>query len=396
MLPSSLPRLLSTFRKCVREQKRDLWVIALSLAFAPLFVMIYWMMTGATGTTAYAVLVIIQDTPVTLADGTTFAAGQDVLAAMRTIAYQNGSPILRVTETDDRADAEMQLRNRKAAALVIIPGDFSATLAAFQAGDTAASTDLVFSGDLSNPMYTVAAVMAMTAADAYVAESSQAARPVELVEIPLGASAARSEFENYVPGLLVLSVVLMIFQAAMAPARDIESGALKRLRLTRLSSFEFLGGTSLWLALVSVGAVLLTFATAYAFGFRSEGPLWLAIVIGALTSLSIIGLGLMVACFSKTVAQAFVIANFPLGFLMFLTGAAFPLPRYELFTLVGRGFALPDLLPPTHAVVALNKIFTLGAGLPDVTFELVALALLSALYFGLGVWLFQRTQMQSG
>jgi ABC-2 type transport system permease protein len=396
MLPISLSRLISTFRKCVREQKRDLWVIALSLAFAPLFVFIYWLMTGATGSTAYGVLVINHDAPVPLADGSTFAAGQDVVDALRAITYQNGSPLLRVVETDDRAEAETQLRNRKAFALIMIPADFSATLSAFQAGDTSATTDLVFTGDLSNPYYTVAAVMAMTAADAYVAEYSQAARPVELVEVPLGASAARTEFENYVPGLMVMSVVLMIFQAAMTPARDIESGALRRLRLTRVTSFEFLGGMSLWLALVSALSVLLTFATAYACGFRSEGPLWLAVLVGVLTSFSIIGAGLIVACFSKTVAQAFVIANFPLGFLMFLTGGAFPLPRYELFTLFGHGIALPDILPPTHAVIALNKVFTMGVGLPEVAFELSALTLLSALYFGVGVWLFQRTQMRSG
>ena len=81
---------------------------------------------------------------------------------------------------------------------------------------------------------------------------------------------------------------------------------------------------------------------------------------------------------------------------MFLTGAAFPLPRNNLFTLAGRGFALPDLLPPTHAVIALNKIFTLGAGPDQVAFELAALSLLSAAYFGMGVWLFQRTQMSAG
>jgi ABC-2 type transport system permease protein len=218
---------------------------------------------------------------------------------------------------------------------------------------------------------------------------------VELVEIPLGASAARSEFENYVPGLLVLAVVLMVFQAAMTPARDIESGAMRRLRLTPLTAFDYLGGTSLWLGLVSVGAVLLTFLTAVGFGFRSQGPLWLAFLVVAITSLSIIGIGLIVACFSKTVSQAFVIANFPLGFLMFLTGAAFPLPRMNLFTLFGRSIALADLLPPTHAVVALNKVFTLGAGFKDVTYELAALTLLSALYFGIGVWLFQRTQMRA-
>jgi hypothetical protein len=43
--------------------------------------------------------------------------------------------------------------------------------------------------------------------------------------------------------------------------------------------------------------------------------------------------------------------------------------------------------------VALNKIFTLGAGLGEVAFELAALTALTLAYFGAGVWLFQRTQM---
>ena len=56
----------------------------------------------------------------------------------------------------------------------------------------------------------------------------------------------------------------------------------------------------------------------------------------------------------------------------------------------------PAVLPPTHAVIALNKIFTLGAGLEDVLFELAVLILLAGLYFGVGVWIFQRTQMLTG
>ena len=199
-------RLWQVFIKSIREQKRDLWVICLSLAFAPLFVAIYYLMTGSTGTTSYGVLVINQDAPVTLADGSTLAAGNDVVAGMREMVYQNDSPLLRVTLVNDRLEAEQRLRNRAAAALVIIPKDFSAKLAAFRSGDTHASAGLTFIGDLTNPTYTVAAVMAMTAADTFTQGFTDAPRPVELVEIPLGASAARSEFENYVPGLLVLAV----------------------------------------------------------------------------------------------------------------------------------------------------------------------------------------------
>ena len=390
-------RLLSVLRKCVREQKRDLWVLGLSLAFAPMFVSVYWLWTGgATGSTSYGVLIINQDEPVTLTDGRRLAAGEEIFIGLQDMAYENGSPLLRVMPEGDRAEAEKRLRNREAAILVIIPKDFSNALRLYRDGDRTVSTSVTFVGDLSNPTYTIAAVMVMTVADNYINRVTDASRPVELIEISLGSSAARSEFENYVPGVFILSVILLVFQAAMTPARDIESGALRRLRLTRLTTFEYLGGMTVWLSIVALAEMLLAFATAILFGFRSQGQIWVAILTSAITGISIIGIGLIVASFSKTVARAFVIANFPLGFLMFLTGAIYPIPQKPLFTIFGHPFTIPSLLPPTHAVTALNKIFTLGSGLGDVVFELSMLTALSLGYFFVGVWLFQRTQMREG
>jgi ABC-2 type transport system permease protein len=81
---------------------------------------------------------------------------------------------------------------------------------------------------------------------------------------------------------------------------------------------------------------------------------------------------------------------------MFFSGAIFPIPRINLLAIGGRSLALFDLLPPSHAVVALNKIFVLGVGLSDVLFELVALTVLSIAYFAIGVWLFKRTHLTAG
>ncbi len=387
-------RLLNIVIKCYREQKRDLWVLGLSLAFAPLFVLIYFLMTGGTGSTSYSVLVINRDRPVRPANHATLAAGEEIIQGLRGLSYKNGSPLLKVTLTEDQPLAERQIRDRQAAVLLMIPPDFSATLASFQAGNTAAATQVTLMGDLTNPYYTIAAVMVMTVTDSYVSITTHAPRPVALTEIALGASSSRSEFENYIPGLLVMAVVLMVFQAAMMPARDIEAGTLRRLRLTPINSFEYLGGLTIWMTLIAILSILITFATAVALGFRSQGPLALAILIDIIAALSVIAIGLIVACLSKTVSHAFVIANFPLGFLMFLTGAAFPLPRPTLLTLFGHPLSYADFLPPTHAVIALNKIFTLGAGLKDVVFEISLLIFLTILYFGIGVWLFQRTQMK--
>jgi ABC-2 type transport system permease protein len=387
-------RLFNVALKNFREQKRDLWVLGLSLAFAPLFVIIYYLMTGGTGSTSYSVLVIDRDHPVPRTDGSTITAGKEIIQGMRQVAYKNGNPLLKVSLVEDAAQAEKQVRDRQASVLLIIPEDLSATLAAYQSGDTNATTQVTFRGDLTNPTYTIAAVIVMTVTDTYINATTHAPRPVVINEIPLGASSSRSEFENYIPGLLVMAVVLLVFQAAMAPARDIETGTLRRLRLSPITSFEYLGGLSVWMIVIAILSILLTFATAVALGFRSQGPLWLAVLIDIIAALSIIGIGLIVACLSKTVSQAFIIANFPLGFLMFLTGAAFPLPRPTLFTLFDHSVSFADFLPPTHAVIALNKIFTLGATLHEVLFELSALILLTLLYFGVGVWLFQRTQMK--
>lgn len=103
--------------------------------------------------------------------------------------------------------------------------------------------------------------------------------------------------------------------------------------------------------------------------------------------------GLIVACFARTLTQAFLIANFPLAMFMFFSGSIYPIPRANLFVLGGHGISLFDILPPTHAVVALNKVFVLGAGLSDVAFELAALTGLSIVYFAVGVWLFRRTHL---
>jgi ABC-2 type transport system permease protein len=120
-----------------------------------------------------------------------------------------------------------------------------------------------------------------------------------------------------------------------------------------------------------------------------------ALLIGAITSLSVIGLGMLVASFTRSVSQAFVVANFPLGLMMFFSGVIFPMPQVELFRLAGHVVSPYDILPPTHAVIALNKILTLGAGLKDVGYELISLCVLSIVYFVIGAWLFEKFHMRS-
>ncbi len=387
-------RLWHVFTKSLKEQARDPIMLILTLSLAPLFVLLYWLWIPS-GSTNYTVLVLNQDPGVQLDDGSTWSAAEEATHAIEEVTYADGKPLLVTRAVDGQAEAEAGLKDRKGVVLITFPDDFTRSVQAIRDGDQSTSVPIIFGGDLTNPYYPLAAILATSAVDTYIQQATGRQPLARYIEQPLGTSAARTEFEVYVPGLLVMGAVLLIFQAAMTITREVEAGTLRRLQISRMNAFELLGGISVSMALVGVVATVLTFLTAQALGFRSQGPMWVAVLIGVVTTFSTIGIGLLMACFARNVAQAFVIANFPLVLLMFFSGAIFPIPRMTLLTIAGRGFAPTDLLPPTHAVVALNKVFTLGAGLGDVLYELAALTILSMLYFAIGVWLFQRTHLRA-
>jgi ABC-2 type transport system permease protein len=322
--------------------------------------------------------------------------GEEIVAALRNMTYADGSPLLKASVIADRAEAESILKDRGAAVFLVIPEDFSQTLQRLESGDRSVTTRITFGGDLSNPYYAVAASLALTAVEGYIQEVTGQEPLIGYTEEALGGSGARSEFEVYVPASLIFAVIMLIFLAAMSIAREIETGTFKRMQMTSLSSLEILGGVTAALILIGVIAILLAFGVAVLCGFDSQGPLWVAVLVGALASLSVIGLGMVVASFTRTVSQAFIVANFPMALMMFFSGVIYPLPKVTLFTVGGREIGLYDILPPTHAVVALNKVLTLGAGLDEVVYELVMLAVLSILYFAAGVWLFKRYHLRSG
>ncbi len=378
-------KLWSIFRKTLKEGLRDWLTLCLSLIFAPAVIVLYWMIT-AGGSTAYHIIIDNRDIGAQASSGEWINAGESAIEAITDLTYANGQPIFVIDPVTDTAQIESRLQNRRSALAVIIPAGFSQALLTPGAPCDA----LIFTGDLTNPYYSIAAVMASAALDQTMGEITGQPNPVPFEEIPLGGSAARTEFEMYVPGILVFSIIILVFSTAMFGAREKENGSLKRLQLTRMRIMDYLGGVTLYHLLTGVAVLLLTLGVALLLGFRSQGSIWLVILIGCLAMMSIIGVGLIVAALSRSVAQAFVIANFPLAIMMFFSGSMFPIPVSTLITIGGQNISAYDIIPATHAVAAINKVFTLGVGLSGIRYEFIALTVLSILYFSFGVWLYQK------
>ncbi|MBI4979087.1 MAG: ABC transporter permease [Spirochaetes bacterium] len=377
-------KLIAVFTKTVREMRRDILVVLLTVLSAALFIGLYKIITFG-GTTAYRLIVC---------DETRSNALVPLIEKLRASTYVNGSPMLKVSVLSNRAEAEAILTDGKADAALAVPASFADDVARVRTG-SAPSVNVHIIGNLSNPYYSVCIIVASTILEPYIASLTGRTPLITFNEKALGTSSQKSEFDMYVPGIFVLSVIMLLFIVAMTVARDYETGALKRLRLTRASAFDILGGITLAMLLLAAVSILATMGTAFALGFHASGPLWAVFLIGLLTAFSIIGAGLIIGCFSRTPLEAFVIANFPFILLMFFSGSIFPIPRLELFTVFGRTIALFDILPPTHAVSALTKVVTFGCGFNDIVYELAALTVLSLVYFIIGVASYKRMRLSA-
>ncbi|MCK6548852.1 ABC transporter permease [Myxococcota bacterium] len=197
-------------------------------------------------------------------------------------------------------------------------------------------------------------------------------------------------FDAFVPGLVVFAVIMLVFSSAMAIAREVEWGAILRLKLTPLTTTELLAGISLVQLLLGAASVALTLLTAIILGFDAQGRAAEVLVLSLIACLASVGLGMIVASLSTSTTRAFLVASVAMFLLMLFSGVVFPRPEADLFTIGARTIGLFDVLPTTHLSVGLEKVLRSGARLGDLGFELASLVALSIASFTAGAATFQR------
>jgi ABC-2 type transport system permease protein len=379
-------KIISVIKKSFLLQIRDYWALIITLLSAPFFVVIYWVITSGTSTT-YSLLVINEDKPNTVS---VYYDGKALVKSMAEMKYEGGSPILKIKHISNIEEGKVILQNRDADVMIRIPENFSKTL--IDTGSIKPSVKLF--GDIGNPRYSVAAIMVFTAVDAFVRNITKDENAVTFQEEFIGKSSQRTEYELAIPGIIVFSIVMLLFTAGMIFIRDIEDKTLSRLKITKMTIFDYVGGVTIMQLFVGALSVIFTFYTAVALGFTSNGSMMLSILVSVITFLSIIGITLIIVSFCKNSIIFLTAGNVPLFILMFLSGSMMPIPRSPLFTIGGRIVAWNDFLPPTHAVIALNKVTTQGENFSGILYELTFLTLLTILYFAIGIVLFRRKHLR--
>jgi ABC-2 type transport system permease protein len=381
-------KLLSIIRKSLKEQYRSFWLFVLTVSCAPFFVLVYYLIVESYEQ-KYRIDIVNGDIPEAQTAGTGFGT-----QLLNHILHADTLTSFEIRAAKNRAAGEERIKNRKTDVLVILPENFSDKISAYKNGSVSEPVTIEFTGDISSMKYVIGAVWIYSSISEFISSETGISDLMKLQETPVGLSGNRTDFELSIPGLLIFSIIMLMLSASSAMVYESENKTLGRLKITRVSTSELLGGISVIQLLVGIISVALTLITALLLGFRYEGSLVLVLLIAILTSLSIIAFCLIIAAFSRTVTQVLIVGNFPLFVFMFLSGAMFPIQTNTWYSVAGYEISLISLLSPSHAVSALNKVLFMQEGFTAIIPELSSLLILSIIYGIIGSWLFYKRHLQ--
>jgi len=382
-------RTLAFLKKTFLENVREWKILSLTLVFAPFFVYLMYGYYHASPST-YTLLVVNRDAAAGALGGR--AAG-DLIAAWKSATRVDGGAFFQVVEVPSADEAVRRLAAREADLAVEIPAGFSAGLDAFASGASATPPQITNRASESNLRGTVAMAYSDFIAFQYASARARTALPLGVSVVPVGGTRPLSEFDLYVPALLVLALIMVLFTAAATLIKEVDKRTMTRLMLSKLRTTEFLAAVTLNQVLIGLVTLLLAYLAAISVGYQPRGSLAAVLAVAALSAVAVVAISVLVAAFLNTIFELLTVGCFPFFILMFFSDAMIPLPKIAAFHLAGRVVNVTDVLPTSLSVRAFGAILNDGAGLADVRFELAGIVVLTAVYFAVGIWLFRRRHM---
>ena len=387
-------RVLPLFKKTMIENFRDWKILIMGLSFAPFFVGLMYFYFGEA-VESYRILFVNHDQGVLTKEGNIFHAGQTLIAEMTEFKYSDGTSMLKVSQEDEMIEARQRLRKKSVDLIVEIPENFSKTLLDYKEGKTPEPAVVRTYGDPSNVKYIMAAAWSDSITYQFTMDWIGMRGPLHLETESLSPLKSVTDFDLYVPGLLGLALMMLMFTAAATLIKEKDKGTIVRLRISNMTTTEWLVAVSLTQVIIGLLAVGLTYLTAVVFGFQGGGA-WIAMtVISLLSCGAMIAISLIVAALLRTIFDLMTIGTFPFFILMFFSGGMFPIPSIQLFSLGGRAININDILPTTHSISAMSKILNQGAGFGELIYEMGAIVFLSVVYCTLGIWLFAYRHLKA-
>ncbi|MBN1177822.1 MAG: ABC transporter permease [Anaerolineae bacterium] len=291
-----------------------------------------------------------------------------------------------VTYVMDYAEIDALLVAQRIDAAVVIPAGFAD---AVQRGG-AAPVQVVLDGiDTSLAHQATGSLLAHAADFGFTLNQqlSSISQPLRIASQPAYLTDGDAARNSMIPGLIPIVFSLPAMAAALALARERETGSLESLVATPLRGFEYVMGKLVAYVTASlVGLLPVWLEARFLFDVPFHGSIPLLILLTIAFLMASLAQAVLIGSVVRSQQTATVIALFVFfvpGF--FLAGLIDPIDMTDTFSTL-----LSSMLPITHFVIISRALFIKGAALADMWRPALALVGLSTAWVGLGVLSFKK------
>jgi ABC-2 type transport system permease protein len=374
--------------KDLREFTRDRMQLV-ALILMPIFMMI---MMGFIFPSENS----LENTPfgiVNLDEGMT---GQQITASLEQMATEPGEKVFDVATPESETAAIDLIKKQTIEGAIIIPSDFSATIASGNQGKITVITNQsnpqissILSGMLDRIMSELSYLMATVQVTSLIPDVSNpeaVVRPftVETRGVVPGES---NYFQFMAPGLMAMVIMMAVMTGiAASVSQERELGTLDGMLSAPTSRLSIILGKSfaqIVRGLLQSGITLLL--AILIFGVSIHGSPLLLVFLLILTVFSFVGIGMLVSAMASQQQTAITIMMTLTMPMMFLSGAFFPIQQMpDIMQWISR------VLPLTYAVDALRKCIVLGTSISGMMMEILVMVGFGVFFMIVAIPVFKR------
>src|SRR5215472_5425741 len=385
-MPAAIRRYLALLAKEVQQLRRNR-VLLIQLMLPPTIVLVIF---------GYALNPRVRDLRLGVVDESLTTESRDFVDSLS--ENVNFNVIRRYASVQAAEDA---LKALKLDLFIVIPNDFSTTLARGQTADVQvvidavdANTAQIASGYLQMALeeYNNGVLGATQIGARHRLNLVRASHPAP----PPGVPDVQSAY-LYNPGLVtswhyvtgLMSIIMFINASLVASAlavKEKEIGTIEQLLMTPAQTGEMLLAKTTPVFVLMIVVLFLSLVVGMlVFGLPVRGDLWFFGLAGALGALAGIGIGVMIATVSKSQQQAQLLTFFVNPPLTLLSGATSPIENMpDLFQ------KLSYLDPLRYMVTIVRGVTLKNAPWSALWPNLLALTIFSIILFSISAWRFRK------
>jgi hypothetical protein len=373
-------RILSLFSRALKQELRDPFLVALTLFTTPFFIFFYWLVLGHSNPKIIGIYF-----PDSQFKNTYPQINQEIESRLKQSGKENPTSFQLISFSTEEDFLIHQKKNPKMILITLSKNSFL---------ENPHNSSIEIQFDSSNEKDRLIALRIKSILSDILLEPLQII--IEGKEEQASKTIFISDFDAFVPGFLVFSIIMIIFSTSMAFTSEIESGVLMRYRLSNTSSIEYLLGLGSLQYVNSVFAIAISIFVTYLLGFNFQGKILEVFILCSLGSLSAVGIGILIASLSNKMNLAFLTSSFVMFLLLLFSGIIFPKPEIYLKINPSTSVEILAILPTAQLKEALDHLLIqnrpLSKSLNNMSFLLVS----SVLFLSLGAFFFRKLLIKGG